>query len=39
MPDPEGIRQRVRAWVEATAKQFGLGDGRLAEAFQVIDTH
>jgi len=38
LPDPDGTRSRVRSWVEATAAQFGLADGRLAEAFQVVDT-
>ena len=38
MPNPDGVRQRVRAWVESTATQFGLGEGCLAEAFQVVTT-
>jgi LmbE family N-acetylglucosaminyl deacetylase len=36
--DPSGIELRVRAWMAATAAQFGLPEGRLAEAFQVVDT-
>ena len=36
--DPAGTESRVRAWMLATAKQFGLDEGRSAEAFQVVDT-
>lgn len=36
--DPAGTESRVRAWMQATAAQFGLPDGRSAEAFQVVDT-
>lgn len=36
--DPEGIRQRVREWNGFNATRFGLGEGRLAEAFRVVDT-
>jgi LmbE family N-acetylglucosaminyl deacetylase len=36
--DPVAIEGFVRSWTATTAQQFGLGDGRLAEAFQVIDT-
>jgi LmbE family N-acetylglucosaminyl deacetylase len=38
MPNPDGTRERVRAWVASTAVQFGLGEGRLAEVFQVVST-
>ncbi|MEZ5217693.1 MAG: PIG-L deacetylase family protein [Ilumatobacteraceae bacterium] len=31
------VAERVRGWVAATAAQFGLGDGRSAEAFQVLE--
>lgn len=37
-PDPAGMEERVRAWMAGTAAQFGLGAGRLAEAYQVIPT-
>ncbi len=36
--DPEGLAKFVREWTSATAQRFGLGEGRLAEAFQVVDT-
>lgn len=36
--DPSGTEQRVRAWMQLTAQQFGLDAGRMAEAFQVVDT-
>lgn len=35
---PEGVSDRVRAWMAMTAQQFGLPEGRGAEAFQVVDT-
>ena len=37
-PDPAQMQTRVRAWGAMNAEQFGLGPGRAAEAFQVIDT-
>ena len=37
-PDPEGMEVRVREWGGAIATRFGLGDGRAAEAFRVVDT-
>ncbi|CAB4885609.1 unannotated protein [freshwater metagenome] len=36
--DPSGIEQRVRSWSAATAIQYGLAEGRCAEAFRVVDT-
>ena len=36
--DPTGLEQRVRAWTQATASQYGLPEGRAAEAFRVVDT-
>ena len=36
--DPSGVEGRVRMWMGATAQQFGLPEGRFAEAFQVVDT-
>ncbi len=36
--DPERIEQMVRGWVADTAMRLGLGEGRAAEAFQVIVT-
>ncbi|WP_199506344.1 PIG-L deacetylase family protein [Geodermatophilus sp. TF02-6] len=35
MPDLEGF---VGGWMRQTARRFGLPDGRLAEAFQVVHT-
>lgn len=37
-PDPDQMAIRVRAWGAMQAEQFGLGAGRAAESFQVIDT-
>jgi len=36
--DPKQLEEMVRRWAEATAERGGLGPGRYAEAFQVIDT-
>ncbi|MGO9197741.1 MAG: PIG-L deacetylase family protein [Acidimicrobiales bacterium] len=36
--DPDGVASFVRQWTSATAQHFGLGAGRLAEAFQVVNT-
>ena len=36
--DPEGVGERVRAWLGAHAKNFGLPEGSFAEVFQVIET-
>lgn len=36
--DPATTEERVRAWMQLTASTFGLGEGRFAEAFQVVDT-
>jgi LmbE family N-acetylglucosaminyl deacetylase len=35
---PAGVEERVRAWMGATAAGMGLPEGRLAEAFRVVDT-
>jgi LmbE family N-acetylglucosaminyl deacetylase len=32
------LEKRVRDWLKATAETHGLGDGRLAEQFQVVET-
>jgi LmbE family N-acetylglucosaminyl deacetylase len=37
-PNPDGMQDRVRAWMAATAQEYELGEGRLAEAFQVVST-
>ena len=37
-PAGEAIEQDLRQYHAATAAQFGLGDGRLAESFQAVDT-
>ena len=36
--DPDGMADRVRAWLAANASSHGLPAGSYAEAFQVIDT-
>ena len=36
--DWDGLEERVRGWLVATAQANGLPDGRLAEMFQVIHT-
>ena len=36
--DPDGMEQRVRGWMAATAVQFGFGAGRSAEVFRVVNT-
>jgi hypothetical protein len=36
--DPASTERLVRDWMQSTASAFGLGDGRCAEAFQVVDT-
>lgn len=36
--DPSGIDAMVRQWMAGTAQRFDLGEGRFAEAFQVVDT-
>jgi LmbE family N-acetylglucosaminyl deacetylase len=36
--DPDEIGQRLRGWTAGTAQQGGLPEGRLAEAFQVLQT-
>jgi LmbE family N-acetylglucosaminyl deacetylase len=36
--DPDGMEQRVRGWMMATAQQAGLGEGRSAEIFRIVDT-
>ncbi len=38
MTDPEAIDERVRTWTAVTAKDGGLAEERLAEAFQVVPT-
>ena len=39
LTDPDGVAGFVREWTSSTAQRFGLGAARLAEAFQVVDTH
>jgi LmbE family N-acetylglucosaminyl deacetylase len=36
--DPAEIEERLRGWTRMTAEQGGLPEGRLAEAYQVIQT-
>ena len=37
-PDPNGVVQRVQAWNQANAVQFGLPGDHAAEVFRVVDT-
>lgn len=37
-PDPAAVSERVRTWMGHTAAAFDLPEGRLAEAFRVVDT-
>ena len=36
--DWDQLEDRVRSWLKATAEAHGLGDGHMAEAFQVVHT-
>jgi LmbE family N-acetylglucosaminyl deacetylase len=36
--DPDELGERLRGWTTGTAQQGGLPEGRLAEAFQVLQT-
>lgn len=36
--DPDGLEDMLRGWLSRSAAQGGLPDGRLAEAFQVLQT-
>ena len=36
--DPRQLEEMVRGWLAATAERAGLGAGRFAEVFQVVDT-
>ena len=36
--NPSGVDAMVRAWCTATGERFALGEGRLAEAFLVVET-
>ncbi|HXW87759.1 MAG TPA: PIG-L deacetylase family protein [Streptosporangiaceae bacterium] len=36
--DPDGLAQRLRGWLSASAAAGGLPEGRLAEAFQVLQV-
>jgi LmbE family N-acetylglucosaminyl deacetylase len=38
LSDPDGIEARLRGWLAGAATAAGLPDGRLAEAFQVLQT-
>lgn len=37
-PDPDGLEERMRGWGRLQAQAAGLGEGRLAESFRVIET-
>ena len=36
--DPGEMQKMLRGWSGGIAKQHGLGDGRLAEAFRLVHT-
>jgi LmbE family N-acetylglucosaminyl deacetylase len=36
--DPDGLEEMLRGWLSRAAAQAGLPEGRLAEAFQVLQT-
>ena len=36
--NPSGIEATVRSWMQATGQRFELGEGRMAEAFLVVET-
>ena len=36
--DTDDLEDRLRGWLGANAQAAGLGEGRLAESFQVVDT-
>jgi LmbE family N-acetylglucosaminyl deacetylase len=36
--DADALEKRLRGWLGQTAREAGLADGRLAEAFQVVET-
>jgi LmbE family N-acetylglucosaminyl deacetylase len=38
LPNPERTATMMREWALSTANRFGLPDGRMAEAFRVVDT-
>ena len=38
LPNPEGMKARVRAWNEQLAVSAGFPSGKTAEAFQIIET-
>jgi LmbE family N-acetylglucosaminyl deacetylase len=38
LPDPDRTAQMMREWAAANGARFGLPDGRLCEAFRVVDT-
>jgi len=38
MSDPDGLEELLRGWLSRAAAQGGLPEGRLAEAFQVLQT-
>lgn len=38
MPDPDGLDQRMRDWGAMSAERVGLPEGRLAEAFKLVDS-
>jgi hypothetical protein len=37
-PDPDGVPARITEWMTRTASALGLPDGRLAEAFRVVQA-
>lgn len=37
-PDPEGMQARVGEWMRRTAVELGMPEGRMAEAFRVVNV-
>jgi LmbE family N-acetylglucosaminyl deacetylase len=38
IPDPAGLDERMRDWGQMVARQVGLPEGRMAEAFRSVDS-
>ena len=36
--DPDGMAQRVRDWMQASAKAAGFAEGTSAEGFRIVHT-
>jgi LmbE family N-acetylglucosaminyl deacetylase len=38
LPDPDALEERVRMWTATLAEEGGMPPGRMAEAFQIVET-